>query len=122
MAVILSENYSGEEFLENYAIDPQSGLEISLDVDLKSNSSLIVDAINSRNINNLILKNALVNLMEKARKTDLDNQIKIISKDVWKKFINLKVANSNTTNEDLMNIANYGTNEIMAMLKRGGFS
>ncbi len=120
-AVILSDDYSGEEFSETYAIDPKSGLEINLDVDLKSNISLVVDVVSNRKINDLILREALVNLMEKARKADLENQVKIISKDVWNKFLNLKTGNSNLTEEDIVKIASYGTNEMISMLQRGGF-
>jgi hypothetical protein len=120
-AVILSEDYSGEEFSETYAIDPKSGLEINLDVDLKSNTSQIVDVVSNRKINDLILKEALVNLMKKARKADYENQVKIISKDIDEKAKNLRFTNPNPPDEDLMKIANYGANEFVSMLQRGGF-
>ena len=121
LVVILSEDYDGEEFLETYAIDPKTGSEIDLIVDLKSNSALIADVIKNGKINDLMLKNVLVDLMEKAKKADLDNQIKIIAKDVDAKANSLKLTQPNPTDEDLMKIANYGANEFVSMLQRGGF-
>lgn len=88
--ICLSTTYSGPDFSETYAVDPTSGSEIAIDVDLRLPVAEMLSACETEKIDELLFAQVIERVFALAQQTNfamaMDNAIDLAVKQAFERF------------------------------------